>query len=117
MRTVSVWTPFSETQIRDFRPGDRALITLMTYSDTPLEATVESIGWGIARENRSTGEQLCLQSAPFSGYGWRSASPSGFISTRFRRESSSVRARRPPCLSVFIEDTAASIPPLPTIGQ
>ena len=42
---------FRETQIRDFRPGDRALITLMTYSDTPLEATVESIGWGIAREN------------------------------------------------------------------
>ena len=41
---------FRETQIRDFRPGDRALITLMTYSDTPLEATVESIGWGRPRE-------------------------------------------------------------------
>ena len=77
---------FRETQIRDFRPGDRALITLMTYSDTPLEATVESIGWGIA-------------------------SPSGFISTRFRRESSSVRARRPPCLSVFIPKT----PPRPSL--
>ena len=78
---------FRETQIRDFRPGDRALITLMTYSDTPRSA---------------------LRS---SGYGWRSASPSGFISTRFRRESSSVRARRPPCLSVFIPKT----PPRPSL--
>ncbi|MFR0874887.1 MAG: HlyD family secretion protein [Bilophila wadsworthia] len=93
-------------------PATEALITLMTYSDTPLEATVESIGWGIARENGSTGEQLCLRSAPHSsGYGWRSASPSGFISTRFRRESSSVRVRRPPCLSVFIPKT----PPCPSL--
>lgn len=55
---------FRETQIRDFHPGDRALVTLMTYFDTPLEATVESIGWGIARENGSIGEQLLLSASP-----------------------------------------------------
>ncbi len=103
---------FRETQIRDFRPGDRALITLMTYSDTPLEATVESIGWGIARENGSTGEQLLPSVSPtFEWIRLAQRIPSGFISTRFRRESSSVRARRPPCLSVFIPKT----PPRPSL--
>ena len=49
---------FRETQIGHFRPGDKALVTLMSYPGLPLNATVESIGWGIARQNGSTGEDL-----------------------------------------------------------
>ena len=30
----------------------------MSYPGLPLNATVESIGWGIARQNGSTGEDL-----------------------------------------------------------
>jgi len=50
---------FRETFVGNFQNGDRAVVTLMSYPDTPLEAKVESIGWGIAQQNGSTGfEQL-----------------------------------------------------------
>ncbi len=50
---------FRETFVGDFHSGDRAVVTLMSYPDTPLEARVDSIGWGIAQQNGSTGfEQL-----------------------------------------------------------
>lgn len=55
---------FRETQIGAFRPGDPALVTLMSYPDRPLKATVESIGWGIARQNGSTGEDLLPTVSP-----------------------------------------------------
>ena len=50
---------FRETFVGDFQSGDRAVVTLMSYPDTPLEARVDSVGWGIAQQNGSTGfEQL-----------------------------------------------------------
>jgi len=49
---------FKETAIARVRPGGRAVITLMTYPDTPLEGRVDSIGWGIAQEDGSTGFEL-----------------------------------------------------------
>ena len=55
---------FRETLIARFKPGDAALVTLMSYPDTPLRAVVESIGWGIARHNGSTGEDLLPAVSP-----------------------------------------------------
>ena len=50
---------FRETFAGNFQKGDRAVVTLMSYPDTPLEGSVDSIGWGIAQQNGSTGfEQL-----------------------------------------------------------
>jgi multidrug resistance efflux pump len=49
---------FRETFVENFQNGDRAVITLMSYPDTPLEGKIESIGWGIAQQNGSTGFQL-----------------------------------------------------------
>ena len=50
---------FRETFLGNFQKGDRAVVTLMSYPDTPLEGSVDSIGWGIAQQNGSTGfEQL-----------------------------------------------------------
>ena len=50
---------FRETFVGNFQKGDRAVVTLMSYPDTPLEGSVDSIGWGIAQQNGSTGfEQL-----------------------------------------------------------
>src|SRR5215472_7644442 len=46
---------FRETFVGNFQKGDRAVVTLMSYPDTPLEARVDSIGWGIAQQNGSTG--------------------------------------------------------------
>ena len=49
---------FKENSIEDIREGNKAIITLMTYPDTPLEGHVDSLGWGIAQDDGSTGEDL-----------------------------------------------------------
>ena len=49
---------FKENAIADIRAGDGAVVTLMTYPDTPLEGRVDSIGWGIAQQDGSTGFEL-----------------------------------------------------------
>ena len=49
---------FRENYIKDIRQGDRAIVTLMTYPDTPLEGRVDSLGWGIAQQDGSTGSDL-----------------------------------------------------------
>ena len=55
---------FRETFVGNFQNGDRAVVTLMSYPDTPLQGSVDSIGWGIAQQNGSTGfEQLPSVSA------------------------------------------------------
>ena len=49
---------FKENSIEDIRKGNKAIITLMTYPDTPLEGHVDSLGWGIAQQDGSTGDDL-----------------------------------------------------------
>ena len=49
---------FRETAIAGMKKGDRAVITLMSYPDDPLEGVVDSLGWGIAQEDGSTGPDL-----------------------------------------------------------
>ena len=55
---------FKENTIADIRPDDRAIVTLMTYSDTPLEGRVDSVGWGIAQQDGSTGFDLLPTISP-----------------------------------------------------
>ena len=55
---------FRENYIADVRPGDRAVVTLMTYPNNPLTGRVRSIGWGIAQQDGSTGFQLLPNIAP-----------------------------------------------------
>ena len=49
---------FRENYIEGISEGDRAIITLMSYPDKPLEGRVDSLGWGIAQEDGSTGFDL-----------------------------------------------------------
>jgi multidrug resistance efflux pump len=49
---------FRENYIENIRKGDRAIVTLMTYPDKPLEGRVDSLGWGIAQDDGSTGFDL-----------------------------------------------------------
>src|SRR5262249_1346075 len=53
-----------ETFVGNIQNGDRAVVTLMSYPDTPLQGRVESIGWGIAQQNGSTGFQLLPSVSP-----------------------------------------------------
>jgi len=55
---------FRENSIADMRKGDRAIVTLMTYPDKPLEGRVDSLGWGIAQEDGSTGFNLLPNISP-----------------------------------------------------
>jgi len=49
---------FKENYIANMRKGDRAIVTLMSYPDKPLEGRVDSLGWGIAQDDGSTGYDL-----------------------------------------------------------
>jgi multidrug resistance efflux pump len=55
---------FREDNIADMRPGDEAIVTLMTYPDRPLEGVVDSLGWGIAQDDGSTGFDLLPTISP-----------------------------------------------------
>jgi multidrug resistance efflux pump len=49
---------FRENLIAHVSPGDRAIVTLMSYPDQPLRGRVDSIGWGISQSDGSTGYDL-----------------------------------------------------------
>ena len=55
---------FRETSIEGIDSGDRAIVTLMAYSDKPIEGRVESLGWGIASQNGTTGFELLPNVSP-----------------------------------------------------
>jgi multidrug resistance efflux pump len=55
---------FRENYIEDIREGDRAIVTLMSYPDNPLEGRVDSLGWGIAQDDGSTGFDLLPNISP-----------------------------------------------------
>jgi len=55
---------FRENYIEGIRKGDRAIITLMSYPDKPLEGRVDSLGWGIAQDDGSTGFDLLPTISP-----------------------------------------------------
>lgn len=53
-----VYAYFRETLVGKMRAGDPALVTLMTYPDTPISGKVNSLGRGIAQADGSTGYNL-----------------------------------------------------------
>ena len=55
---------FKETSIARIARGDRAVVTLMTFPDTPLDGYVDSLGWGIAQSDGSTGYDLLPNVSP-----------------------------------------------------
>jgi multidrug resistance efflux pump len=63
---ASFWVDgfFKENTIGNMQAGDRAVVTLMTYPDAPIEGRVDSIGWGIAQQDGSTGFELLPNVSP-----------------------------------------------------
>ncbi len=55
---------FKETLVGDIHEGDRAVVTLMSYPEKPIEAFVDSLGWGIAQQDGSTGFELLPNVSP-----------------------------------------------------
>jgi multidrug resistance efflux pump len=58
--TGSYWIDayYKETEVSAIKAGDRAIVTLMSYDDQPIEGHVDSLGWGIAQSDGSTGFEL-----------------------------------------------------------
>jgi multidrug resistance efflux pump len=55
---------FKETLVSNIRPGDKAIVTLMSYDDQPIDGYVDSLGWGIAQQDGSTGFELLPTVSP-----------------------------------------------------
>ena len=49
---------FREDAIPEVEVGDKAMVTLLAYPDTPLSGKVESIAWGIAHSDGNPGNNL-----------------------------------------------------------
>ena len=64
--TNSFWIVgfFKETLIERIGKGDKAIVTLMAYRDRPIEGYVDSLGWGIAQQDGSTGFELLPNVSP-----------------------------------------------------
>jgi multidrug resistance efflux pump len=55
---------FKEHYVRNMRVGDRAIVTLMSYPDTPLEGRVVGKGWGVYQDDGATAQQLLPKISP-----------------------------------------------------
>ena len=55
---------FRETETERFGVGDRAVVTLMGHPGRPVEGRVDSISWGIAKQDGSTGFNLLPSVSP-----------------------------------------------------
>ncbi len=55
---------FKETSLDGISSGNKATVTLMTDTGNPLQGYVESIGWGIAQQDGSTGVNLLPNVSP-----------------------------------------------------
>ena len=49
---------FKETQIKRIAAGNKAIVTLLSYPNSPIEGYVDSIGWGISQNDGSSGHSL-----------------------------------------------------------
>lgn len=49
---------FREDAIPEVKVGDKAIVTLLAYPDTPLSGKVESIAWGISHSDGNPGNNL-----------------------------------------------------------
>lgn len=64
VNSFRVYGFFKETSISRISKGDRAIVTLMAYPDKPIEGYVDSLGWGIAQDDGSTGFELLPNVSP-----------------------------------------------------
>ena len=110
---------FRETFVGNFQKGDRAVVTLMSYPDTPLEAKVDSIGWGIAQQNGSTGfEQLPAVKPTFE---WIRLAQRIPVMVRFEKVPEHIKLRAGTTASVVVltgtSTESGQVPPVPRALQ
>ena len=110
---------FRETFVGNFQNGDRAVVTLMSYPDTPLEASVDSIGWGIAQQNGSTGFELLPSVKPT--FEWIRLAQRIPVAVRIEKVPDNVKLRAGTTASVVVITGTSTdgdrVPPVPRALQ
>ena len=110
---------FRETFVGNFQKGDRAVVTLMSYPDTPLEGGVDSIGWGIAQQNGSTGFELLPSVRPT--FEWIRLAQRIPVAVRLEKVPDNVKLRAGTTASVVViagmSTDGAQVPPVPGVLQ
>jgi multidrug resistance efflux pump len=109
---------FRETFIGNLQDGDRAVVTLMSYPDTPLQGRVESIGWGIAQQNGSTGFQLLPSVKPT--FEWIRLAQRIPVMVRLEHVPDTVKLRAGTTASVVVmtgTSNGGDVPPVPRVLQ
>jgi multidrug resistance efflux pump len=106
---------FRETFVGNFQKGDRAVVTLMSYPDTPLEGSVDSIGWGIAQQNGSTGFELWPSVKPT--FEWIRLAQRIPVAVRIERVPGNIKLRAGTTASVVVITGTGTdgdqVPPIP----
>ena len=110
---------FRETFVGNFQRGDRAVVTLMSYPDTPLEGRVDSIGWGIAQQNGSTGFELLPSVKPT--FEWIRLAQRIPVLVRFEKVPDNIKLRAGTTASVVVITGTSTdgdqVPPVPRVLQ
>ena len=110
---------FRETFVSKIQNGDRAVVTLMSYPDSPLQGTVESIGWGIAQQNGSTGFQLLPSTSPT--FEWIRLAQRIPVIVRLEKVPDTVKLRAGTTASVVVLTGTSKggdrVPPVPRVLQ
>jgi len=110
---------FRETFVGNFQKGDRAVVTLMSYPDTPLEGSVDSIGWGIAQKNGSTGFELLPSVAPT--FEWIRLAQRLPVTVRIEKLPDNIKLRAGTTASVVVITGTSTdgdrVPPVPRALQ
>lgn len=107
---------FRETFVGNFQKGDRAVVTLMSYPDTPLEGSVDSIGWGIAQQNGATGFELLPSVQPT--FEWIRLAQRIPVAVRIEKLPANVKLRAGTTASVVvITGTSTDGDQVPTVAR
>jgi multidrug resistance efflux pump len=109
---------FRETFVGNLQNGDRAVVTLMSYPDTPLQGRVESVGWGIAQTNGSTGFQLLPSVSPT--FEWIRLAQRLPVIVRLEKVPDTVKLRAGTTASVVVmtgTSNGGDVPPVPRVLQ
>jgi multidrug resistance efflux pump len=110
---------FRETFVGNIQSGDRAVVTLMSYPDIPLQGRVDSIGWGIAQQNGSTGFQLLPSVSPT--FEWIRLAQRIPVIVRLEKVPDTVKLRAGTTASVVVMTGTSngddSVPPVPRVLQ
>lgn len=121
--TNSYWIDgfLRENTIEGISSGNKAIVTLMTYPDKPIEGYVDSIGWGIAQRDGSTGFDLLPTVSPT--FEWIRLAQRIPVRIHMTKIPDGVALRVGTTASVLVltgtteDDQDSSAPPVPTLLQ